>query len=283
MKVAGSPALTPALSTEEATAIGAWGTNLEDYVPRKMYMKCGIVDKNDMCRVLDIKKSGGWLTSSAVDTYMSTLMPCLINADPGTERIFLPGFHSHQVEKYGTLGFDPEKSDDRESAKAIRRRASEVLASAEEAYVIYNVEVKHWALMRVRPKFGRCEIFDSTGWAVKMHGQKLLAAWQELTGVDTTTWRVVVYEKPWSGMAQQRDGKSCGVFACITAAHLVQDATLPDMQSEISAWRKHMAARITTIEPEPEPEAEAEPAQPQSLDEVAKAAEADDDFEDDFE
>ena len=71
------------------------------------------------------------------------------------------------------------------------------------------------------------------------------------------------------------------VFACITAAHLVQNATLPDIQSEISAWRKHMAARIATIRIEPE--AEPEPAQPQqSLDEVGKA-EADDDFEDDFE
>ena len=69
---------------------------------------------------------------------MSTLMPRLINADPGTERIFLQGFHSHQIGKYGTLGFNPEKSDDRESAKAICRRAAEVLASAEEAYVIYN-------------------------------------------------------------------------------------------------------------------------------------------------
>ena len=136
MKVAGSPALTLALSTEEATAIGAWGESLDAYVPRKGYLKCGIVDKNDMCRVLDIKKSGGWLTSGAVDTYMSTLMPSLINADPGTERIFLQGFHSHQIEKYGTLGFNPEKSDDPESAKAIRGRAAEVLASAEEAYVI---------------------------------------------------------------------------------------------------------------------------------------------------
>jgi len=124
MKVAGAPSLTPALSAEEDAAIKAWGEGMEDYAPRKGYKKCGKVEKNDMCRVLDVKKSGGWLTSSAVDTYMSTLMPGLIDADPGTERIFLQGFHSHQIEKYGTLGFDPEKSDDRDSAKVIRRRAA---------------------------------------------------------------------------------------------------------------------------------------------------------------
>lgn len=41
---------------------------------------------------------------------------------------------------------------------------------------------------------------------------------------------MVVYETPTSGMAQQLDG---GVFLCITAAHLLSDAKLPDIQANI--------------------------------------------------
>ena len=77
-----------------------------------------------------------------------------------------------------------------------------------------------------------------------MHGRLMLTGIQELTGVDVSKWAVVVYETPASGMAQQKDGKSCGVFLCITAAHILIDAKLPDIQADIKAWRRHIAAAV---------------------------------------
>ena len=55
---------------------------------------------------------------------------------------------------------------------------------------------------------------------------------------------MVVYETPTSGMAQQLDG---GVFLCITAAHLLSDAKLPDIQANIKVWRRHVAARVARL------------------------------------
>ena len=62
--------------------------------------------------------------------------------------------------------------------------------------------------------------------------------------MDVSKWVVVLYETPASGMAQQTDGKSCGVFLCITAAHLLSDAELPDIQADIKAWRRHIAVTV---------------------------------------
>jgi Ulp1 family protease len=122
-----------------------------------------------------------------------------------------------------------------------------VLLGAQETYVNYNVDDKHWGLIRVHSQFKRCEIFDSTGHLKKKHGRELLNGYELLTGVDTSDWAVVVYESSASGMAQQKDGKSCGVFACITAAHLLHDAKLPDIQSKVVLWRRHIAVRIQTM------------------------------------
>ena len=55
---------------------------------------------------------------------------------------------------------------------------------------------------------------------------------------------MVVYETPTSGMAQQLDGD---VFLCITAAHLLSDAKLPDIQANIKVWRRHVAARVARL------------------------------------
>ena len=50
-----------------------------------------------------------------------------------------------------------------------------------------------------------------------------------------------------SGVAQQMDGNSCGVFLCITAAHLLSDAKLPDIQADIKVWRRHIAATVGSV------------------------------------
>lgn len=247
MKVASNPSLTPSVVEDDAV-ITPWGESLEAFVPSERQRNP--VSKDDMQRVLDVKgaRGGGWLTNTAVDTYLSTLMPSLKEAEIGAPRVFLPGVHSLTLDKTGKLGFiaeDLESGEIDEVATAeLRAHAAGVLAAAEEGYVNYNLSNFHWGLMRVQSKFERCEIFDSTGHTKKKHGRKLLEGYQELTGVDTSGWAVVVYESVESGMPQQEDGKSCGVFACITAAHLVSDAALPDIQADVKVWRRHIAAMI---------------------------------------
>ena len=253
MKPASNPSLVPAAAKDDAV-IEKWGNSLESFE-----RKDGVssVDKDDMQRILDVKgaKGGGWLTNAAADAYLSTLMPSVAEAEPEARRVFLPGVHSHTLENTGTLGFSSEnwsvnKSGDYVMKKDVaatvcnRARTSCVLLGADELYVNYNVKNFHWGLMRVLLKYQRCEIYDSTGHTKKEHGRNLLRGIQELTGVDTSAWSIVVYETPASGMAQQHDGKSCGVFLCITAAHLVCDAKLPDIQADIVAWRRHIATSV---------------------------------------
>ena len=245
MKKALNPSLSASLSDEESGTLAAWGDDLAEYWPAASYKGCGKVEKDDMLRVLG--KSSGWLTSQSVDTFLSSYLPSLVEAEPGAPRIFLQGFHSLYVEKEQTLGFSLARSDNPEQTEQTRRRCAEVLSAADEVYVVYNIAVKHWALMRLTKRFSRLEVFDSTGHTTKEHGRKLLAACQELTGADMSSWTVVVYETVSSGVAQQTDGKSCGVFACVTAAHLLQDAQLPDIQGDIVAWRRYMAARIAAF------------------------------------
>ena len=67
-----------------------------------------------------------------------------------------------------------------------------VLLGAQETYVNYNVDDKHWGLIRVHSQFKRCEIFDSTGHLKKKHGRELLNGYELLTGVDTSDWAVVM-------------------------------------------------------------------------------------------
>jgi hypothetical protein len=253
MKLASKPSLIPKAAKDDAI-IGKWGKSLKSFE-----RKDGVssVDKDDMQRILDVKgaKGGGWLTNAAADAYLSTLMPSVAEAEPEARRVFLPGVHSHTLENTGTLGFSSEnwsvnKSGDYVMKKDVaatvcnRARTSCVLLGADELYVNYNVKNFHWGLMRVLLKYQRCEIYDSTGHTKKEHGRNLLRGIQELTGVDTSAWSIVVYETPASGMAQQHDGKSCGVFLCITAAHLVCDAKLPDIQADIVAWRRHIATSV---------------------------------------
>ena len=246
MKLASEPSMIP-WETDDTALIETWGKNIESYVPEDDERSC---DRDDMRRILDMQgaRGNGWLSNFAVDAYMSKLMPRLIDAKPGVPRVFLPGAHSISLLANGTLGFRCENGDtgeiDVEQTNAKRAQAVSVLAGAEEIYANFNLGNYHWALMRISFKYRRCEIYDSTGHTKRMHGRLMLTGIQELTGVDVSKWAVVVYETPASGMAQQKDGKSCGVFLCITAAHILIDAKLPDIQADIKAWRRHIAAAV---------------------------------------
>ena len=247
MKIASKPSLIPSVEKDTAV-IQTWGEKLESYVPKDNILFC--CDKDDMRRVLDMQdaRGNGWLSNFSVDSYMSTLMPRLADAEQGVPTVYLPGGHSLSLFAKGTLGFICEDGDtgeiDLERTGQLRAHAIGVLAGAEELYVNFNLGNYHWALMRVSFTHHRCEIYDSTGHTKEIHGRKLLLGLQELTGVDVSKWVVVLYETPASGMAQQTDGKSCGVFLCITAAHLLSDAELPDIQADIKAWRRHIAVTV---------------------------------------
>ena len=245
MKIAANDSMQPSAAADNAT-IESWGEDFENFVPRS-----GIFapNMNDMQRILDVK-GGGWLTNFAVDSYLSTFMPNVRAAMPGEPRVFLHSSTSVSLRTTGTLGFKaelPSGETDVDRTHELCAHAKSVLLGAQETYVNYNVDDKHWGLIRVHSQFKRCEIFDSTGHLKKKHGRELLNGYELLTGVDTSDWAVVVYESSASGMAQQKDGKSCGVFACITAAHLLHDAKLPDIQSKVVLWRRHIAVRIQTM------------------------------------
>lgn len=258
MKLACNATLIPDVESDNRL-IESWGKDLEFYLHQDGLL---FNDTNDIRRVLNWDsppgfKSSGWLTNFTVDAYLSKLIPPLATAKPGALRVFLPGAHSRSLDMTGTLGFRSVDGDLGEMAcdenelvmrtNFLRDRAASVLAGAEELYVNFNLKDWHWALMRVMFKFQRVEIYDSTGHTKTKHGRILLQGLKELTGVDTSNWAVVLFETPMSGVAQQKDDNSCGVFLCITAAHLLSDAKLPDIQADIKVWRRHIAATVSSV------------------------------------
>ena len=88
-------------------------------------------------------------------------------------------------------------------------------------------------------------MYDSTGRINKKHARKVLAAYTERTKIDTKEWIVKVFEHAASGMAQQTDNKSCGVFMAVTALHLMADAKLPNVQRDIVMWRRYLAIHMS--------------------------------------
>ena len=148
-----------------------------------------------MLRVLD-QGGGGWLTNFSIDAYMSTLMPSVGKAKPGDPRLFLPSWHSHTI----VLGFITETEEgERDEQRTAEQRATAAakLKAADEIYINYNINIKHWALVRLLPGQQQCEVFDSTGIASAAHARRLLSAYEELTGVNTK--RIVSHGLKYSG------------------------------------------------------------------------------------
>ena len=190
MKIAANDSMQPSAAADNAT-IESWGENFENFVPRS-----GILapNMNDMQRILDVK-GGGWLTNFGVDSYLSTFMPNVRAAMPGEPRVFLHSSTSVSLRATGTLGFKaelPSGETDVDRTQELCAHAKSVLLGAQETYVNYNVDDKHWGLIRVHSQFKRCEIFDSTGHLKKKHGRELLNGYELLTGVDTSDWAVVM-------------------------------------------------------------------------------------------
>lgn len=251
MPLAANESLNPKISeAQDNVLIESWGKTLENYAPHGNTSVfpgwcTGAVEKSDMTRVLDMGQ--GWLTNFAIDAFYKTLMPALEDAKLGDENIFMYGASSWTVEREGVLGYVVERVEgtvDTERTAALRGRLVPILKAAKRIHVPYNSNNKHWAHHRLSPQDEILEIYDSTGHSTAEQGRKLLVAYAELTGIDTSAWKIRIYEASAQGMAQQRDGKACGIFACITAAHLVCDAKLPDIQSDVTAWRRYIAARI---------------------------------------
>jgi hypothetical protein len=60
---------------------------------------------------------------------------------------------------------------------------------------------------------------------------------------DKGTWQVVAYGEN-SGVTQQMDRNSCGIFTCVIAKHLVEDRTLPAIPKGAKLWRQWVAAAL---------------------------------------
>ena len=242
MKLASRPSLSPQLNDEEKRRI-----HFSHFRPIN-----GVL-KPDLERVLD-RQSSGWLNNQIIDAFMGTIATDINSAEVGAGRVYFNALFSQSIEAGGAdakiLSVEHLNlctgiiRSDTARTHAKREHAAAVLRAAREVYLVYNVDL-HWALMRVLIEWGRIEVYDSTGRIGKSHARKVLAALRSVLGIETDTWGVVVYEGRETRVAVQRDSKSCGVFACVMAVHVACDASLPDIQSDVKAWRKYVAARAT--------------------------------------
>ena len=231
--------LEPALSAEDKEVHEQWGAELENYSVIKIKESVRDLeiqfDRRDMLSVLD-QDNDGQLYNVAIDAYLETLMPSAFKASPGERCVFLPGAASERASAgtrmLGLCDYAP------------------TLRLAEEIYSVWHIPNKasscqHWVLMRVTRSAERCEIYEPACCATRSMGKKLLKALAVETGdSDMAKWRVVLYQGRSSGVPQQTDARSCGAFLCVIAAHLLKDAAFPDIQVNITAWRRHIGMRI---------------------------------------
>jgi Ulp1 family protease len=160
------------------------------------------------------------------------------NAEKGLElqglaqrRVFLPAFVSKYVQESGRM----PRGLDVTHTKA-------VLLTACEIYVVFNLAPnRHWAVMRAQRQRKRLEIFDSLRLVKKCHGRNMLKAISAYVHEDMSDWQVVVHQH---GVPQQTDANSCGVFTCVIAKHLVEDASLPNIAEAIPEWRCWLARAL---------------------------------------
>ena len=94
--------------------------------------------------------------------------------------------------------------------------------------------------MRAQRKSKRLEIFDSLKLVKQAHGRKMLKAMGKFLDEDMLDWEIVMY----TNVPQQSDGKSCDVFACVIAKHLVEDAAMPKISAAIADWRCWLARAL---------------------------------------
>jgi hypothetical protein len=234
LPMASNPAISPLPDAGEPQVPLEWGPKLEGYVRLRLpgTKPDGItVDLPDMRALLNTRGSTGWVTNFSMDAFLSTLMPGF-NATEKLQlaRVFLPAFVSKHVQEYGVLP---------PSEQTANRVA--VLRTAREIYVVYNLGPnEHWAVMRLLRQRKRLEIFDSLQHVNRSHGRQMLDALSEYLHENMDAWLVVVYR----GVPQQTDHKSCGVFTCVIAKHLLEDATLPSIQEAIPEWRRWIARAL---------------------------------------
>ena len=72
----------------------------------------------------------------------------------------------------------------------------------------------------------------------------MLTFLEKLTGETLEHYSASVSHGDVFGFPKQRDGSSCGVFACVTLVHLLRDAKIHYTQSSVLAWRRYMATTI---------------------------------------
>ena len=115
----------------------------------------------------------------------------------------------------------------------------------------YGETVQHenyWVLIRVQKAVLKVETYESamlvTDTAV---GRLVLTELIEFMhgASPAAEWSSVLYARAEQGMPRQRDGRSCGVFVCVIAEHLLIQAKLPRrMQVNMDAWRMYIGACI---------------------------------------
>ena len=131
----------------------------------------------------------------------------------------------------------------------------EAVGSVNSHYHIYNLGHSHWILLVARCDTMTVDVFDGMlsrtfdGCRTDAYRTDVMAAANHfahylytVTGNETfNTFEINLHGKE---LMWQRDGTSCGVFACIAMEHLVSEAAIRIHQMDMFSWRPYVAAKI---------------------------------------
>ena len=120
----------------------------------------------------------------------------------------------------------------------VRRR----VASAKFVLCPVNTDNIHWAALNINVELRLAEVFESASGCTNLqfvhHVVKYVSSVQN---ISTEGWNVVVRCDPaWT----QEDGTSCGIYTIVVIKALLEYRRVMVLQSDVLAWREHLAALI---------------------------------------
>ena len=247
----------------------AWGLALQSYAEFKVLVPkarehvdpppfpdgrpTGLVlpfGKRDMTNLLDLGSYSGQLNNIMIDAFLSTKMTdvftatCIImSGGEPPEEVYIPCAFSAYYNDGLRNTVQPFVLD----AMAL------ALKHAKQVFQPYHFgetagHENHWVLIRLNTEVAKVETYESASLVDSPAvGRKVLSQVHEfmLGTAPAADWSAVLYASAEQGMPRQRDGRSCGVFICVIAEHLLKKAKLPRrLQVNINDWRMYIAATI---------------------------------------
>lgn len=202
-----------------------------------------LIDVHDIRRVLDLPSdhvpNQGYLDGVAVDAFMAWVGAVV------TKHTMVFADYSVKVVSSQPV-YLPSNALNMARGSSDHELIGKQLAAASAIYHVMHVGSNHWAAVKIYNK--HIHVFDCMGVATEAHASALLYYVSELTDDDSfLSYEVVLHSRDLHGLPVQKDGKSCGVFACIILYHLLCNARLQLTQADIGGWRKFMLAKIKAV------------------------------------